>query len=142
MLLIFCMGFFVSCKNDGIPADVLAPDKMQEVYWDYLRADIYAREFISKDYSKNDTLENIKLQQQVFLLHRVSREQFYRSYDYYLSHRELLQAILDTMLVRQKPENRIKLDLKEDVFQKIRSRFFYYPDTSSFSITKQNEQSL
>lgn len=74
---------------------------MQAVFWDYIRADIFTDEFIKKDSAKNSAVENARLQQQVFFKHKVSRETFYRSYDYYLKHQGLMKDLVDTMLVRQ-----------------------------------------
>lgn len=85
-----------------VPENILEPEKMQAVYWDYIRADIFTNEYIRKDSAKNLALENAKLQQQVFQLHKISKEQFYKSYEYYLNHRELMKDMIDTMLVRQK----------------------------------------
>lgn len=93
-----------ACSKSKLPKDILEPEKMQAVYWDYMRADIFANEHIRNDSSKNLPLENAKLQLQVFQLHKISKEQFYKSYEYYLNHRELMKDMIDTMLIRQKPK--------------------------------------
>ena len=104
----------------------MEPEKMQAVYWDYIRADIYANEFLRKDSSKNIQLESAKLQLQVFKLHKTTREEFYRSYDYYLAHKELMMNMLDTMLVRQRivtDSSKIKTDsskIKTDSSKKVK----------------------
>ena len=95
------LGFF-GCTGSVIPKDILPPEKMQAVYWDYLRADIMANEYVTRDSSKNDSLENAKLQLQVFKIHKITKEEFYKSYEYYLNHQALMKDMLDTMLVRNK----------------------------------------
>ena len=95
------LGLF-GCTGSGIPKDILPPEKMQAVYWDYLRADIMANEYVTRDSSKNDSLENAKLQLQVFKIHKITKEEFYKSYEYYLNHQALMKDMLDTMLVRNK----------------------------------------
>ena len=102
IILLALVGSLAACSKSKLPKDVLEPEKMQAVYWDYLRADIFANEHVRLDSSKNLALENAKLQLQVFQLHKISKEQFYKSYEYYLNHRELMKDMLDTMLVRQK----------------------------------------
>ncbi|RYY67154.1 MAG: DUF4296 domain-containing protein [Chitinophagaceae bacterium] len=108
--LVLTVGLISCSEKNSVPKDILPPEKMQAVYWDYLRADIYSNEFLRKDTSKNAELENARLQMQVFKLHKVSREQFYKSYEYYLDHRELMKDILDTMLVRQQEKSADKKD--------------------------------
>lgn len=98
ILACFVLG---SCKTDKVPKDVLAPEKMQAVFWDYIRADVFAKEYLSADSTKNAEKENARLQQLVFDKHKVSKSTFYKSYDYYLHHETVLTGMLDTMLVRQ-----------------------------------------
>ena len=102
LYMLICSALLLSCNDkQAIPGDILPPEKMQAVYWDYMKADVYANEFMRKDSSKNVALENARLQLEVFKIHKVSKEDFYRSYDYYLAHKDLMKDMLDTMLVRQ-----------------------------------------
>ena len=95
------MVFLFSCKEKkNIPAGILEPEKMQKVFWDVLRADAFAFNFVTKDSSKNAAAENIKLQQQIFAVHKVSKIEFYNSYDYYLNNTSLLQPLLDSMIAK------------------------------------------
>lgn len=89
-----------SCGNKNkVPADVLKPDKMQAVLWDVIKADIFTAEFIKKDSSKNAAAENLKLQQQIFAIHKISKSDFYRSYDYYKSNTELFKKVIDSIVL-------------------------------------------
>mgnify|MGYP001598272161 CR=1 FL=1 len=96
------------------PRKHLPPEKMQAVYWDYLKADIFANEFLRRDTSQKPEVQSAKLQAQVFLLHKVSKEQFYRSYNFYLDHSDIMKNMLDTMLVRQKAIIEAKNDTTEN----------------------------
>ncbi len=110
VLLIFISGIIFSCtgKND-MPSGILAPKKMQEVFWDYIRADVYSNEFIKNDSNKNVVLENIKLQEKIFKLHNTTREDFYRSYSWYLDHKELMTIVMDSMIKgKQREINKVK----------------------------------
>ena len=98
------------CSESKLPSGILEPEKMQAVYWDYISADVFSNEFIRKDSSKNAALENKKLQEQIFRLHKISKETFYKSYDYYLNHQLLMKDMLDTMLVRQQKPIETKKD--------------------------------
>ena len=109
-LVILIAALFFSCSKPKVPAGIIPPEKMQEVFWDYLRADVYANEFIRKDSARNVEMENAKLQQQVFMLHKTSREEFYKSYEYYLNHQSQMKSMLDTMQVRQQKIIDVKRD--------------------------------
>ena len=104
----------LSCNEDKkIPEGVLPLEKMQAVFWDFLRADIYADDFLRADSSLNIEKESAVLQNTVFKKHKVSRDSFLKSYRYYSDHPALMKDMLDTMLVRQQkmPRN-IKKKLK------------------------------
>jgi len=100
-LLLITAVCLAACSKAKIPKDILPPEKMQAVYWDYLQADAFANEFVRRDTSKTIETESAKLQLQVFKIHKVSKEEFYKSFEFYLNHREMLKDMLDTMLVRQ-----------------------------------------
>jgi hypothetical protein len=86
--------------NGNMPNNVLKPDKMQDVMWDIVRADVFASEFIKADSSKDLLKENLQLQKKIFELNKTSREQYYTSFEYYKSKPELMRQLLDTMVAR------------------------------------------
>ena len=91
--------FLFSCGNkQAIPSGILKPAVMQKVMWDVLRADAFAFDFIKRDSTKKPEVENVLLQQQVFAIHKVSKEEFYKSYNYYKVHPDLMQPLLDSMV--------------------------------------------
>ena len=92
---------FFSCGNKNkIPSGILKPDKMQAVLWDVIKADAFTAEFIKKDSAKDAVEENLKLQQQIFSIHHISRQDFYKSYDYYKLHSDQLKVMMDSMIVQ------------------------------------------
>lgn len=100
LIIIICLS--ACSKKTKIPKDILPPEKMQAVYWDYMQADVFANDFVRRDTTKDADIENAKLQLQVFKVHKISKEQFYKSYDFYVNHKEIMSDMLDTMLVRHK----------------------------------------
>jgi hypothetical protein len=93
--------FLLSCTTKSKePTGILKPDKMQAVLWDVLRAQAFTVEFIKKDTTKNDVEENLKLQQEIFAIHRISKEEFYRSFEYYKTNSGPMKAIMDTIMNR------------------------------------------
>lgn len=101
ILIISLLG----CKDkDGLPGGILKKEKMQEVLWDVIQAESYTNQFIKKDSTKNYPLENAKLQQQIFAIHKISKVDFYESYDYYKNHIELMRALLDSITAKGERE--------------------------------------
>jgi Domain of unknown function (DUF4296) len=96
---LICIVFLFSCgdKND-FPPGIIKPAKMQKVLFDVLRADAFVFDFVKKDSAKNLEAESVKLQQQIFAIHKVTKEGFYKSYDFYKAHPDLMQPLLDSMI--------------------------------------------
>ncbi len=98
-----------SCgSKNKIPDNVLPKAKMQVVLWDVLQADAFVFNFVTKDSAKKPEAEVAKLQQQIFAVHKVSKENFYSSYAWYLAHPQIMQPLLDSMTgkyTREKYEN-------------------------------------
>jgi hypothetical protein len=73
---------------------------MQTVMWDMIQADQYAALSVALDSSAhiNTKAETLKLYEEVFRLHEVSREEFRKSYQYYLDHPLLNQLLFDSLI--------------------------------------------
>ena len=112
---LFLLVMLGSCSGDSIPKEIIPPKKMQDVFWDYLRADVYTTDYIVPDSNRNAVAENLRLQNIVFANHKVSKEQFYKSYNYYLDHPELMTQLLDSMMAIQ---NRKQIILSDTALQK------------------------
>ena len=98
---IACLLFLASCnQSKKQQTNIIAPEKMKLVFWDYLRANEYAFEILKKDTSLNDTLVNIQLQNSIFSHYKISKETFYNSYAYYSKNSNLLVPILDSMIAK------------------------------------------
>jgi len=109
-LFLFLFAAILSCKeNDPKPAGLIPKEKMELLFWDYLRAETFTVEFLRIDsIIRDDTLQNLDMQQQIFALHGVNRKQFYDSYDYYKNHPAVMIEIIDSMVAKQqrlKPNN-------------------------------------
>ena len=106
ILLLVGLALINSCGNkEKIPDGILKPQKMQAVLWDVIKADAFTAEFIKKDSTKNATAENLKLQQQIFAIHKVSKADFYNSYDYYKTNTVVFKKIVDSMIAHAERKN-------------------------------------
>lgn len=100
-ILLAALALVSSCENKNtVPAGILKPEKMQAVLWDIIKADVFTTEFIKKDSSKNAAAENLKLQQQIFSIHKISKADFYNSYDYYKTNTITFKKVIDSMITR------------------------------------------
>ena len=102
LLLVLLIGIFLSCNNSkSVPRGIIPPDKMEKVLWDMIQTDRFAIQFLSKDSAKiNVKEETFKLYEQVFRIHQTNRDEFTKSFKYYMDHPELNQRLYDSMNVR------------------------------------------
>jgi hypothetical protein len=101
LLLIIISVMLFSCSDNNLPRGILSPEKMEIMLWEQMKADAFTKEFISKDPSKNLTIENIQLQQKLFAKYKIDKENFYNSYQYYLKHDALMKDVLDSIVTKQ-----------------------------------------
>jgi hypothetical protein len=102
LFLFFIFLLFFSCSHEEkIPRNILTPQKMQLVFWDYLRADAYCSRVMKSDSTNNDSSMNANFQIIIFNHHKISKEDFFRSYNYYIAHPELMTPILDSMVAQK-----------------------------------------
>jgi hypothetical protein len=97
------MTFLIfGCTNTNkVPEDILSKKKMEVVLWDIIQAERFNVLFQFKDSaSKNILLERFKLYEQVFALHKVSKDDFVKSYKYYLSRPDMAKVIFDSITVK------------------------------------------
>lgn len=99
VFLSFFLSFFLLCCKQNNQS-ILSSDKMEKIVWELTQADVFTQDFIIKDSSINLEKENLKIQLKIFSKNNTDRKSFYKSYDYYLKHEELLKPLLDSIVVR------------------------------------------
>ena len=98
-LLLLMILFVVSCssKTDA-PAKLLSRDKMEDVLWDLMRADLFINNYmVIKDTALDKKKQGIELYSQILKLHKVTQEQFRESFQYYRSNPEELKVLMDSL---------------------------------------------
>jgi hypothetical protein len=101
-LLLVCfsaiMWCLVSCTDkDKIPKGVLGKEKMQRVLMDMIQAERYRDGFISTDSTKDLKTETFKLYAQVFEINKITKEEFIKSYKFYMSRPDIAREIFDSL---------------------------------------------
>ncbi len=97
--IVLLLFFTIGCKSkNDIPNNVLPPPKMQLILWDMMRADQFLSDYVlNKDSSLKKIPESLKYYQQIFAIHKVTKEEFQHSFSFYQSHPVLLKALMDSI---------------------------------------------
>ncbi len=97
-----------SCQNKK-KEEILKPEKMQAVLWDIIRADNFTIDFIKKDSTKNVNEENVKMQIEIFAIHKITKDEFYSSLDYYKKNNGLMKPIIDSIISKAEKTRNFKV---------------------------------
>ena len=89
--------FIFSCNRKYKKMEVLPFDTIKVVMWDLLNAEEFNNILIIKDSTLKKTKNNLKLYQQVFFMHHLSKEQFYYSYQFYEQHPDQFKTLMDSV---------------------------------------------
>lgn len=92
--------FVLSCSctdSKRVPKQYLQPAQMQQVLMDLFIADAVNSLQISNDTSFRLQEQNKAAAEQVFKSYKISRDEFEKSYGFYLSRPDLLQPIADSL---------------------------------------------
>lgn len=90
-----------SCGTRDKKESILPENKMRAVMWDMIRADQYVSDFLLRDSTKNKKEESEKLYEQIFYLHKITRDEFKKSLDYYSARPNLFQPIIDSLALHR-----------------------------------------
>ena len=109
IVIVMVTIFLTGCTNTTkVPDDILPRKKMEVILWDMIQADRFNALFQIKDSaSKNIELEKFKLYEQVFAIHKTSKDDFIKSYKYYLSRPDMAKVMFDSMTAKAE---RLKAD--------------------------------
>jgi len=99
LVIVLSVAAGIGCGDKkSVPSGILKREEMQVVLFDMIQAEQYATYFAKDSTRLNLKLENLRLYDQVFQLHHVSREEFTRSYKYYMTRPDLTQTLLDSVI--------------------------------------------
>lgn len=90
--------FFYSCSTtDPVPDNILPKEKMQVVLYDIFKADELANQLKNNDTIKPDLQWHTELYDQIFKLHKVSKEEFTTSFRFYQTRPDLMKPMLEAL---------------------------------------------
>lgn len=101
-LLILSIIVFLSCTDKTrIPNGIISKQKMEKILWDMIQADRFSSQYLKKDSAtKNIKLENLKLYEQIFQIHGTSKEEFAKSFRFYLNRPDITKTIFDSLAAK------------------------------------------
>lgn len=99
LLLLSLIIFTVSCSNKAeAPEKLLSRDKMEDILWDLMRADLFISNYmLVKDSALDKKKQGVELYSQILKIHKVSQEQFRENFVYYRSQPEELKVLMDSL---------------------------------------------
>lgn len=92
---LFCF-FLASCSLADF-GSAMSVDQMKRIVWDMMKADELNNIQSIKDSGFASRKMNFAYYEQVFRLHDINREEFYRSMKYYESHPPLMKILIDSL---------------------------------------------
>ena len=88
-------------REDKIPAGIFSREKMEAVMWDMMQADQFLTDFVFNRDTSLDRLEGYtSYYQQILDVHKISKEEFKRSFIYYRDRPALMKEVLDSLSSR------------------------------------------
>lgn len=98
ILLRLCLFGIVACsETKKPPSNVLGQEKFQKILTDVILADVLTTERSFKDTSLKIKDVNAAYFLKIFEIHGVTKNEFMRSYNFYLSRPDLLRVISDSV---------------------------------------------
>jgi hypothetical protein len=104
LFAIFSVIFLSGCNSNKIPGSVLSSEKMESVLFEYICADIYAKDYLSSDSTKNLKEETFRLEEIAFKKNNTNRKTFTESYEWYQKHSDKMKVMLDSIGVKKNRE--------------------------------------
>jgi len=99
-VIVIFLGWMIfmcsSCKSKA-NKDILVIDSMKVVMWDMLNAGEWSNVLIAKDSSFLKKHDDIKLYEQIFFIHHITKDKFYNSFKYYESHPDKMKVLMDSI---------------------------------------------
>lgn len=120
LLMAASYALITACTNKNkTPSGVLSREEYQSVMWDMIQADRFAAQFLLKDSASKDVkAETFKLYERIFQLHDITREEFVKSYKYYLKRPDITKVIFDSMAARSTRERDDLYKMKDSLAKK------------------------
>ncbi len=97
-IVFIALVMMTACKGpSGLPSSILDYNEMKEIMWDMAQVDEFVMVYVHGTPQKVKN-ENLLMYQKVFALHKVSNDEFVKSYSFYKSHPAQQKVLMDSLL--------------------------------------------
>jgi hypothetical protein len=102
-VFLFGLCLYSCTDRESVPPGIIKPDSMQAILKDVVAADLFATQYLLKDSLRKDSvhrnvkLETLQLYETIFKLHRVTKDEFRKSMDFYASRPDLEKQMFDSL---------------------------------------------
>lgn len=93
-VLVLVMFLFSCSDKEEISSTVIGMKPMQQIVWDMAQADEVAFQRKISDSTIDLKTASFRLYDTVFAIHKISREDFYKSYEYYQRRPHLYKELM------------------------------------------------
>ncbi|WP_262915329.1 DUF4296 domain-containing protein [Niabella ginsengisoli] len=93
---------FAACRSNS-GKDILPKEKMEKVLWDVAQSSEFLNGFVYYKYpEQNRVALNNAMLDKVFKIHKITKEQFDNTLEYYRKNPEKFKVIVDSITTKQK----------------------------------------
>jgi hypothetical protein len=96
IVLIVCLGT-LSCTSSAAKKKPIEINRMKLIMWDLIKAGEWHLQILAKDSTIRNKKEDIRLYEQVFFIHGITKDAYFRSYKYYEAHPVEFKVLIDSL---------------------------------------------
>ncbi|MEO8116533.1 MAG: DUF4296 domain-containing protein [Bacteroidota bacterium] len=112
LIFILLIGFLFSCNSDkAMPGDILPVDSMKVIVWDLMQGGELAS-IQYPGYRDSFNKKSMILFEKILAGHRLDKNSFFKSFDYYGQHPDLNKILFDSI---QLYGNRQRIKIYDEV---------------------------
>jgi hypothetical protein len=91
---------FSCSSNDGAPSGIIGRSRMETILWQLMQVDEFTANAFVRDTVHNLTTERIRRYRRVFELNQTTKDEFEKSYKYYMAHPDISKVMFDSISAR------------------------------------------
>jgi len=96
-LFFLIMILALACSSDQVPKNVIQPEEMKMILYDLFRSEEAATKLTLDSSINTFTNRQLVMYNNVFAIHHIDKDAFYRSYRYYEEHPDLHKELMDSL---------------------------------------------
>lgn len=120
LLIVGMATVLFACKTKQDNKQILPINSMKLVMWDMLKADEWNTQTLIRDTLHLRVNENFLLYEEVFKVHHINKEQFYKSYKYYETHPDKFKILIDSVVAYGDRDKAVEVTTPAPVLNKLK----------------------